>query len=55
MAKVASPAVEVRPNTVESAKAALGELVMAWARDIETGEPRYIGEIDDERRGGMCG
>lgn len=55
MAKVASPSVEIRPTTVESAKAALGELVMAWARDIETGEPRYIGEIDAEHRGGKCG
>lgn len=55
MAKVASPAVEVRQNAVESAKATLGELVMAWARDIETGEPRYIGEIDAEHRGGKCG
>ena len=40
---------------MESAKAALGELVMAWPRDIETGEPRYIGEIDAEHRGGKCG
>jgi hypothetical protein len=55
MARVASPAVEVRPDSVESAKAALGELVMAWARDIETGEPRYIGEIDAEHRGKLCG
>ncbi|MDO9072218.1 MAG: hypothetical protein Q7U73_03050 [Rubrivivax sp.] len=55
MAKVAKPAVEIRPTSVESAKAALGELVMAWARDIETGEPRYIGEIDADHRGGKCG
>ena len=55
MVKVASPAVEIRPTSVESAKAALGELVMAWARDIETGEPRYIGEIDADHRGGKCG
>lgn len=55
MARVSSPAVEVRPDSVESAKAVLGELVMAWARDIETGEPRYIGEIDAEHRGGRCG
>ena len=51
MTKVASPSVEIRPTMVESAKAALGELVMTWARDIETGEPRYIGEIDAERTG----
>jgi hypothetical protein len=55
MARVSSPAVEVRSDSVESAKAALGELVMAWARDIETGEPRYIGEIDADHRGNRCG
>lgn len=55
MALVSPPAIEIRPESVESAKAALGELVMAWARDIETGEPRYIGEIDAEHRGGRCG
>ena len=27
---------------------------MAWARDIETGEPRYIGEINAEHRGSKC-
>lgn len=55
MARVSSSAVEIRPTSAEGAKAALGELVMAWARDIETGEPRYIGEIDAEHRGGRCG
>jgi hypothetical protein len=55
MARVAAPSIEVRPTSVESAKAALSEPVMAWARDIETGEPRYIGEIDAEHRGGKCG
>lgn len=55
MARVAAPSIEVRPTSIESARAALGELVMAWARDIETGEPRYIGEIDAEHRGGKCG
>ena len=33
----------------------LGSLVMAWARDSATGQPRYIGEIDAEHRGGKCG
>jgi hypothetical protein len=55
MARVSSPSVEIRPTSVESAKAALCELVMAWARDIETGEPRYIGEIDADHRGKLCG
>ena len=30
-------------------------MVMAWARDSATGQPRYIGEIDAEHRGGKCG
>lgn len=28
------------------------DLIMAWARDAETGEPRYIMELGAERRGG---
>jgi len=55
MTKVASPSVKIRPISVASAKATLGELVMAWARDNQTGEPRYIGEIGAEHRGGKCG
>lgn len=55
MARVAAPSIEVRPTSVEGAQVALDALVMAWARDIETGEPRYIGEIDAEHRGGKCG
>lgn len=34
---------------------ALKDLVMAWARDAVTGEPRYILEIDDSHRGAKCG
>jgi len=30
----------------------LPDLIMAWARDAETGEPRYIMELGAERRGG---
>ena len=37
------------------AKAGLSELVMAWARDIETGQARYILELDAEHRGKKCG
>ena len=55
MARIASPSVKIRSETADGAKAALGELVMAWARDIETGEPRYIGEIDADHRGNRCG
>ena len=28
---------------------------MAWARDIKTGEPRYILELDADHRGAQCG
>lgn len=38
-----------------SVGAALSELVMAWARDSRTGEPRYILELDKSRRGAKCG
>jgi hypothetical protein len=34
---------------------ALADLVMAWARDQETGEPRYIMELGVERRGNRSG
>lgn len=37
------------------ARSALKKLVMAWARDVITGEPRYILEIDKAHRGGKCG
>ncbi|WP_412479610.1 hypothetical protein [Azonexus sp. IMCC34839] len=30
------------------------ELVMAWARDRESGEPRYIGELKQEQTGKRC-
>ena len=40
---------------MQSARATLDELVMAWARDIATGVPRYIGEIDELHRGSKCG
>ena len=33
----------------------MSELVMAWARDIKTGEPRYILELDADHRGAQCG
>lgn len=34
---------------------ALTELVMAWARDTQTGQPRYILELDADHRGAKCG
>lgn len=37
------------------ARQALADLVMAWARDSVTGEPRYILELDADHRGGKCG
>lgn len=39
----------------EGARQALADLVMAWARDIQTGEPRYILELDEHHRGAKCG
>lgn len=33
---------------------ATAELVMAWARDVATGEPRYILELGPDRRGAQC-
>jgi hypothetical protein len=55
MAKVAPASVVVRSSSADSARHALSELVMAWARDSATGQPRYIGEIDAAHRGGKCG
>lgn len=55
MSKIGLSSIEIRKTSVERAKAALAGLVMAWARDIKTGEPRYIAEIDAEHRGGKCG
>lgn len=37
-----------------SARQALADLVMAWARDSQTGEPRYILELDAQHRGAKC-
>lgn len=37
------------------ARQALADLVMAWARDSSTGEPRYILELDADHRGSKCG
>lgn len=36
-------------------RAAIAELVQAWARDITTGEPRHILELGTERRGAKSG
>lgn len=55
MAKVAKPAVASRPISAESARwPSASWLVMAWARDIETGEPGHIGGSDAEHCGGRC-
>lgn len=37
------------------ARRKLADLVMAWARDSVTGEPRYILELDKHHRGSHCG
>lgn len=36
-------------------RAAQSKLVIAWAQDIETGQPKYILELTAEQRGAMCG
>lgn len=33
----------------------LDELVMAWAKDAQSGEPKYIFELDASRHGAHCG
>lgn len=35
-------------------RSAMSELVMAWARDRGTGEPRYILELEEHQRGAQC-
>lgn len=39
----------------DAARQTLADLVMAWARDAQTGEPRYILELDEHHRGAKCG
>lgn len=39
----------------DSKPATLSEMVMAWARDSATGQPRYIFELTEEKRGAHCG
>lgn len=41
--------------TPEQARVTLAELVMAWAEDIETGRPRYIGTLSRAQTGLKCG
>jgi hypothetical protein len=45
----------VKTDSVASARAALSELIQAWARDIATGSPIHILELGAERRGGNSG
>lgn len=42
-------------ESAKEARSALSDLVMAWARDSETGEARYILELGPERRGAKSG
>lgn len=47
---------EIRIHTQSrSPQEALTDLVMAWARDEKTGEPRYIMELGADRRGSRSG
>jgi hypothetical protein len=36
-------------------RATLSEWLLAWGRDISSGEPRYILELTDKQRGSKCG
>ncbi len=40
--------------SAEMPSAEPSDLVMAWARDSTTGEPRYIGELGINQRGKRC-
>lgn len=37
------------------AKVGSSDLVLAWAKDMATGEPRHIGELGKEQTGQKCG
>lgn len=45
----------VQPGRAGEARAALAELVLAWARDVTTGAPIHILELGPERRGARSG
>lgn len=51
---MSGPAKLLKTNGL-GARQALSDLVMAWARDTVTGEPRYILELDASHRGAKCG
>lgn len=42
-------------TTTESAHTNLSELVLAWGKDAETGQARYIFELDEQHRGAQSG
>lgn len=46
---------EIASPSDPSIKAYSEDLVLAWARDRATGEPRYIGELRPEQTGRKCG
>lgn len=45
----------VQTAGASGARAMLGELVQAWARDVATGTPIHILELGPERRGAWSG
>ena len=51
---MSGPAHHVVTETA-GARQTLADLVMAWARNAATGEPRYILELDAAHRGAKCG
>lgn len=49
-------ATEIRvASNLPAARESLRELIMAWARDSATGQPVYIMELGDDRRGAKSG
>lgn len=53
-AKVEHPEWTVTSSAGETRPSIINDLVMAWARDQVTGEPRYIGELAREQTGAAC-
>ena len=45
----------INSNGPASGNTPAESLVMAWARDISTGEPVYVMELDKAHRGALCG
>lgn len=44
----------MKRDALHGARAASNDLVMAWALDRDTGQPRYILELGEDQRGARC-